>query len=46
MSSLLIIGGGVTGLTAAYLASKAGRRVTVLEGAAQPGGLLATFPVG
>jgi protoporphyrinogen oxidase len=45
MSSLLIIGGGVTGLTAAYLASKAGRRVTVLEGAPNPGGLLATFPV-
>ncbi len=43
---LLIIGGGITGLTAAYLAARAGREVTVLEGSAAMGGLLQTFPVG
>lgn len=45
MSSLIIVGGGVTGLAAAYLAATSGRRVTVLEGADRPGGLLSTFPV-
>ena len=43
---LVILGGGVTGLTAAYLAARAGHPVVVLEGAAEPGGLLGTFPVG
>ncbi len=46
MSSLLVIGGGITGLVSAYLAAKAGRSVTVLEASARPGGLLETFPVG
>lgn len=45
-TDLLVIGGGVTGLTAAYLAACGGRRVTVLEGAAEAGGLLGTFPIG
>jgi protoporphyrinogen oxidase len=43
---LVILGGGVTGLTAAYLAARAGHSVVVLEGAAEAGGLLSTFPVG
>src|SRR5271170_2471236 len=43
---LLVVGGGITGLVAAYLAARAGRQVTVLEGSAELGGLLQTFPVG
>jgi protoporphyrinogen oxidase len=46
MKSLVVVGGGITGLASAYLAAKAGVRVTVLEGSAELGGLLATFPVG
>jgi protoporphyrinogen oxidase len=42
---LVIIGGGITGLTAAYLAARAGEKVVVLEGSPQAGGLLATFTV-
>ncbi|HTB80228.1 MAG TPA: NAD(P)/FAD-dependent oxidoreductase [Opitutaceae bacterium] len=42
---LVIIGGGITGLTAAYLAARAGEKVVVLEGSTQVGGLLATFTV-
>jgi protoporphyrinogen oxidase len=45
-SDLLVVGGGMTGLAAAYLAASAGLRVTVLEGQSTPGGLLGTFPVG
>ena len=41
---LTIIGGGITGLASAYLASQEGWRVTVLEGSARVGGLLETFP--
>lgn len=43
---ITIIGGGITGLTAAYLAAKDGWEVTVLEGSAKPGGLLGTFQIG
>ncbi|RMG83482.1 MAG: NAD(P)/FAD-dependent oxidoreductase [Bacteroidetes bacterium] len=43
---LTIVGGGITGLTAAYLAARAGRRVCVLEAGENLGGLLGTFPVG
>lgn len=46
VKSLLIVGGGITGLAAAYLAARAGRAVTVLEGGSQPGGLLSSFSVG
>ncbi|HEV2694987.1 MAG TPA: NAD(P)/FAD-dependent oxidoreductase [Verrucomicrobiae bacterium] len=46
MKDLIVIGGGITGLAAAYLAAKAGRQVTVLEGAEKMGGLLGTFSVG
>ena len=38
-----IIGGGITGLTAAYTLLKEGARVTVLEGRQAIGGLSATF---
>lgn len=43
--SLTIIGGGVTGLASAYLAAKAGWRVSVLEASSEFGGLLRTFAV-
>lgn len=46
MNSLIVVGGGITGLAAAYLAARAGVRVTVLEGADTMGGLLNTFEVG
>lgn len=45
MSSLLVVGGGITGLAAAYMAAVSGRSVTVVEESPQLGGLLATFPV-
>ncbi len=45
-SPLVILGGGATGLVAAYLAARAGHSVVVLEGTAEPGGLLGTFPIG
>lgn len=38
---IIVIGGGITGLTAAYLASRAGHEVLCLE-PGQPGGLLKT----
>ncbi|HZE30564.1 MAG TPA: protoporphyrinogen oxidase [Actinoallomurus sp.] len=37
---VVVVGGGITGLTAAYHAAKNGARVTVLEGAAEVGGKL------
>lgn len=43
---LLIIGGGITGLAAAYLAAKAGHKVTLIEASDTMGGLLRTFSVG
>ena len=43
---ITIIGGGITGLAAAYLAVKDGWEVTVLEGSAQLGGLMRTFQIG
>jgi len=43
---ITIIGGGITGLSAAYLAAKDGWKVTVLEGSAQLGGLIRTFQIG
>ena len=44
--SLNIIGGGITGLSAAYIASKKGYNVSVFEASSNFGGLLATFEVG
>jgi protoporphyrinogen oxidase len=46
MNSLVVVGGGITGLAAAYLAARAGVRVTLLEAADTVGGLLGTFEVG
>ena len=40
-----IIGGGFTGLTAAYRLLQAGYQVTVFERSHQVGGLAMTFPV-
>lgn len=40
---LTIIGGGMTGLAAAYLAAKQGKEVTLIEGSQKIGGLLNTF---
>lgn len=43
--NILIVGGGITGLSAAYLASKQGAKVTLLEGSNTFGGLLNTFDI-
>lgn len=43
---LTIIGGGMTGLTAAYLAAKKGKKVQIVEGSDKIGGLLNTFEIG
>lgn len=43
--SLLIVGGGATGLATAYIAAKRGEQVTLLEASNRVGGLLATFDV-
>lgn len=40
-----VVGGGISGLTAGYLAASGGVRVTVLEGASRPGGKLAVSDV-
>ena len=43
---MVIVGGGVAGLAAAYLLRDAGLRVTVLEGSPRLGGKLAVSEVG
>lgn len=43
---LTIIGGGITGLSAAYLAAKDRWEVTILEDSVQLGGLIRTFQIG
>jgi len=43
---ITIIGGGMTGLTAAYLAAKKGEKVRIIEGSDKIGGLLNTFEIG
>lgn len=43
---LIIVGGGITGLAAAYIAAKNGKKVTVLEAGKTFGGLLNTFEIG
>lgn len=40
---LIVIGGGITGLSAAYIAAKEGKNVTILESGKVFGGLLNTF---
>ncbi|MDM9384505.1 NAD(P)/FAD-dependent oxidoreductase [Chlorogloeopsis sp. ULAP01] len=44
--SLLIVGGGATGLASAYIAAKRGEKVTLIEASDRLGGLLSTFEVG
>ena len=44
--SLLIVGGGATGLATAYIAAKRGEQVTLIEASEKLGGLLSTFDVG
>ncbi len=39
--NLLIIGGGISGISAAKVALKGGHRVTILESSPEPGGLMA-----
>src|SRR6266446_4500903 len=46
VSQLMIVGGGITGLAAAFIAARQGWKVTVLEGSHQFGGLLNTFESG
>ncbi len=43
--TLIVVGGGVTGLSVAFIAARAGKKVVVLEGAPQVGGLLCTTEV-
>ena len=45
-TDLVVIGGGITGLSIAYIAAKAGKKVTVLEAGSRFGGLLDTFEIG
>ncbi len=42
--SVLVLGAGPSGLTAAYRLAQSGFRVTILDAASTPGGSLATFP--
>jgi oxygen-dependent protoporphyrinogen oxidase len=44
MSHVIVVGGGITGLAAAYEAATDGARVTVLEAAPHPGGKVRTSP--
>lgn len=46
MKELVVIGGGLTGLSCAYFASRTGYKVTVLEAENKIGGLLDTFEIG
>ena len=39
--NVLIIGGGISGISAAKVALKEGHKVTILESAPEPGGLMA-----
>lgn len=43
MNTLNVIGAGITGLTAAYLAARSGYKVRIIEGSNNLGGLLSTF---
>ena len=45
-NEIVIIGGGITGLSAAYIAAKNGRKVTIIEASDTFGGLLNTFEIG
>ncbi len=43
MADTLVIGSGIAGLTSALLLAQAGEKVTILERASRPGGLLQTY---
>jgi protoporphyrinogen oxidase len=43
---VIILGGGITGLAAAYIAARDGWEVTLLEESSQLGGLIRTFQIG
>ncbi|HSJ01180.1 MAG TPA: FAD-dependent oxidoreductase [Verrucomicrobium sp.] len=45
-ADIIVLGGGASGLAAAYLAARAGLKVILVEASATVGGLLSTFPVG
>lgn len=46
MKDLTVVGGGITGLAAAYIAAKSGLKVRVLEGSNSFGGLIKSFELG
>lgn len=43
---LIVVGGGISGLSTAYIAARSGQSVLLLEGSSEFGGLLRTFDVG
>jgi len=45
-NEIVIVGGGITGLSAAYMAAMDGKRVIVIEATDTFGGLLNTFKIG
>lgn len=45
-NSIIIVGGGITGLAAAYILSKTNDNIVLVERGEKVGGLLATFEVG
>ncbi len=45
-TDLTVVGGGITGLVAAYIAAKSGKRVRIIEASDSFGGLLKTFEIG
>jgi protoporphyrinogen oxidase len=45
-AEILIVGGGITGLAAAYISAQCGKTVRLIEASDHCGGLLRTFPVG
>lgn len=45
-ADIIVLGGGASGLAAAYLAARAGLKVILVEANQTVGGLLSTFPVG
>ena len=44
--NVIVVGGGITGLSIAYILSKSSNDVTLLEAGSKFGGLLNTFEVG
>ncbi len=44
-TEMIIVGGGITGLVAAYLAARGGKKVSIIEASNNFGGLLNTFSI-